>query len=108
MNKYLWQILVPTVSTKTGRPIRTRQHKSWDKEVVKISGGLTIDMPSKGQWINPDGRMFSERMIPVKIMCSEQEICQIADFTAKFYDQEAIMFYRISDKVVIKHYKEQK
>lgn len=105
--KYLWEILVPTMMFNIhGKlvPVRTRHHRVWDEKVRKISGGLTILTPAKGQWVSPSGTLFAERMIPVRIMCTEQEIDKISDLTAKHYNQEAIMYFRISDKVVVKSY----
>lgn len=99
----LWEILVPTVRND-GRPIRTRCHRAWDEKVRTIAGGLTVFQPAKGQWVSPDGTLFSERMIPVRVACSARQIEEIADFTAGYYDQMAVMFYRVSDLVRIKHY----
>lgn len=102
--KYLWEILVPTVRRKDGKPIRTRYHRVWDGKVRSIAGGLTILQPAKGQWVSPSGGLFSERMIPVRIACSEEQIDKIADMTAVYYDQLAVMYYRVADKVTVKHY----
>ncbi len=99
----LWEILVPTM-TPEGKPIRTRYHRVWDAKVREISKGLTILQPAKGQWISQHGELFTERMIPVRIACTEPQINQIADMTAKYYRQKAVMFYEISNRVVIKHY----
>jgi hypothetical protein len=98
----LWEILVPTILE--GKPIRTRFHRVWDAKVREISKGLTILQPAKGQWTSPDGILFTEKMIPVRISCKVSEIEQIADFSAKYYKQDAIMYYMISSYVVIKHY----
>ena len=99
--KQLWEILVPTVYN-SGKSVRTRHHKEWDKVVRSISGGLTIFAPVKGQWIcNSTGRLFCERMIPVRIACTEKQIAKIAKFSIKHYKQLAIIVYRISDKVTI-------
>ena len=98
-----WEILVPT-QTNEGKGIRLRYHKVWDEKVRAITNGLSIIPPIKGQWISNDGELFSERMIPVRIACTEEQINTIADMTAKYYNQKAIMFYLITDKVVIKHY----
>lgn len=104
----LWEILVPTVRND-GRPIRTRFHRVWDDKVRSIAGGLTILHPTKkGYWTAPGGLLFHERMIPVRIMCSESAMERIADMTAEYYDQYAVMYYRVSDYVVIKHRKEKK
>jgi len=101
--KAVWEILVPCVRNN-GRPIRTRCHREWDSQVRRITGGLTVLPPVKGQWVAPDGQLFAERMIPVRIVATEPEIERIADMTAKFYDQLAVMFYLVSANVRIKHY----
>ena len=94
--------MVPTQSNQ-GKPFRTRFHKVWDVKVRAITGGLTIIPPVKGQWVH-NGDVYLERMIPVRIACTEEQINQIADMTAEYYDQLAVMFYLISEKVTIKHY----
>ncbi len=98
----LWEILVPTIMN--GKPIHTRYHRVWDTKVRKISNGLTILMPGKGQWVSPNGELFVERMIPVRIACTEEQINQIADLTADYYKQQAVMYYLLSCNVVIKNY----
>ncbi len=101
----LWEILVPTV--RDGKPVRTRSHKEWDARVRRIAGGLTILKPAKGQWINPcDGELFEERMIPVRIMCSDIDIEKIADMTAEFYKQKAVMYYLVSKAAFVRYYDE--
>jgi hypothetical protein len=101
----LWEILVPTVRMdKPGRYFTTRYHKVWDSKVRAITGGLTILKPVKGEWVSPEGTLFAERMIPVRIACSEKDIEKISDLTANYYNQKAIMYYKVSDYVVIKNY----
>lgn len=75
----LWEILVPTIMND--RPVRTVHHKEWDKRVRAISGGLTIYTPAKGQWISIAGDLFVERVIPVRISCTEKQIDKIIDIT---------------------------
>ena len=99
----IYEILVPTIFND-GKPIRTRFHKVWDEKVRKITGGLTIVAPVKGQWVCPEGQLYEERMIPVRIACTEEQMERIADMTAEYYKQKAIMFYLISNQVKIKHY----
>jgi hypothetical protein len=99
----IYEILVPTIMND-GKPIRVRYHRVWDEKVRKITGGLTIVPPVKGQWVNPEGELFSERMIPVRVACTEEQIEEIADMTAAYYKQEAIMYYLISNQVKIKYY----
>lgn len=102
-NKFLWEILIPT-QDNDGKPFRARYHRVWDAKVREITGGLTILTPARGQWISMTNELFIERMIPVRIYCSEEEINLISDIAAKYYRQKAMMFYCISQKVNIKHY----
>lgn len=106
MNKVmLYEILVPTLMRN--KPIRLRHHKEWDKVVRKISGGLTILHPAKGQWIHPEtNELISERVIPVRIACTRKQLDRILDFTVGHYDQFAVMAYLLSEEVVIKYRKE--
>jgi len=102
MNKELWEILVPTVRND-GTPFRTRFHKVWDKRVEAISGGLTVlTSVGKGIWVH-EGQSIRERMIPVRIMCTREQLEQIIDITLEYYDQIAVMAYRISDTIILKH-----
>lgn len=98
----LWQILVPTMRND-GRPIKTRFHRVWDSKVREITGGLTVCTPVKGQWVNEeeDGKLYHERMIPVQIACSANDIETIAKMTKKYYEQEKIFFYLLSESVFI-------
>ena len=99
--KKIWEILVPTV-TNEGKPIRVKQHKHWDKRVRELLGGLTIMQPNiKGEWVSPQGEIFTERMIPVRVCCDEKQISNIAQFTKTFYEQEVVMYYCISNEVKI-------
>ena len=105
-NKELWEVLVPTVHNG-GKPITTRFHRVWDKKVADITGGLTILAPAKGKWAPEPGSVLVERMIPVRIACSREQIEQIVDMTIKYYNQQAVLAYRISDAVILRYAKEQ-
>ena len=100
----LWEILVPTIRND-GRPIKARFHRVWDQKVYQLTNGLTIMTPTKGKWVSTDGKLYSERMIPVRIACTREQIEQIIDFSLIYYDQEAIMAYMLSEEVIIKHKK---
>lgn len=100
---FLYEILVPTVRRVDDMPIRTRFHRVWDAKVRAISNGLTILAPAKGQWVSPDGKLFAERMIPVRIVATPDQMTAIAHMTLAYYDQLAIMYYRVSDDVTILH-----
>lgn len=97
----LWEVLVPTVGND-GRPFSVRHHRQWDAHVKGIAGGMTLVSPVRGSWIDPgSGHDFTERMIPVRIMCSREQIIEICKETARFYDQFAVMAYLISDQTVL-------
>lgn len=100
-SKFLWEIFVPTIRND-GRPIKTRFHRVWDEKVRAISKGLTVCTPVKGQWENPeDGELFVERMIPVKIACTEDEMMEILEMSKKYYEQKAMFCYLLSKTVYI-------
>lgn len=80
-------------------------HKQWDDKVIGISNGLTILEPTKnGHWKSPEGQLFSERMIPVRVICSSEQIHKIMDITANHYKQLAILAYKVSNEVILKNY----
>lgn len=99
MMKELWEILVPK-SDENG-DIAIPEHNIWDGMVRKITGGLTIHRSALGNWISPQGELVVERMIPVRIACTEDEIHEIGQMTKQFYRQDKVMYYRVSDKVFI-------
>lgn len=99
--KAMWEILVPTVRND-GKPIRTRYHRVWDAKVRVISGGLTIMPVARGQWLFKE-KLFEERMIPVRIIATRKEIDEIILMTMGYYDQLAILCYKVSDEVILRH-----
>jgi len=99
----LWEVLVPTVRRVGGRPYRTRFHRVWDAKVRALTGGLTILTPVKGQWVAPDGELFKERMIPVRIACTPEQVKAVVKMPRAYYDQLAVMAYKISDTVLMEY-----
>ena len=69
----------------------------------KISGGITIMKTAKGEWVSPNGKLYADRIIPCRVICTKRQINKIVDFTIKHYKQEAVLAYRISTKVILKH-----
>lgn len=96
----LYEILVPTMMD--GKPIRTRHHKEWDKFVRRLSGGLTVLHPAKGQWITPEGSLCEERVIPVKIVCTSDDIEKIIEHTLRHYRQHTVLAYELSSNVILR------
>lgn len=99
----MWEVLVPTVRRVGDRPYTTRYHRVWDQKVRTITGGLTIMQPAKGQWVSPEGELHQERMIPVRIAATRSQIDQVIDLTLSYYDQLAVLCYKVSDEVIIRH-----
>lgn len=91
----MYSIFVPCMVDN--KPVRTRHHRTWDRWVQKLTGGMTILTPSKGKWKSPKGEVFEERMIPVFIACNEGDIKKIVNFTIKHYKQEAVMFFKLGE-----------
>lgn len=61
--------------------------------------------PVKGQWISSDEKLFAERMIPVRIIATKNEIENIVDMTIEYYDQLAVLAYKVSDDIILRHRK---
>ena len=98
-DRNIYEIYVPTVSNE-GKPYRTRYHRVWDGKVKAISHGLTIYPPVKGVWVSGEGDEYRERMIPVRIMCTHEEIVKIAEMTKVYYSQLAVLAYKVSSEVI--------
>ena len=98
MSKFLYEILVPTKYGDTVKPIKTRHHKEWDKRIQRITGGLTILAPGKGKWVYK-GVEYPEKVIPVRVMCSEDDIEMSIELTIQHYRQTAVMYYELSRNV---------
>ena len=104
----LWEVLVPCDKPAwwpgKRRHFRTKHHQCWDAKVVKIAGGLTVLHPGRGQWVSPAGELFQDRMIPVRVACTREQLEEILDLTAKHYAQKAVFAYKVSDEVIVRHY----
>jgi len=107
MENELWEILVPASNNKDLK-FTYEHHKEWDAFVKKITGGVTIMKTAKGQWVSPIGKLYIDRMIPCRIVCNEQQISDIIDFTIEHYNQEAVLAYRVSTNVILRHKNEGK
>ena len=100
----VWEILVPR-KYNDGRRVHLRHHRVWDAKVKLIANGITILVPTvKGEWVSPEGETFIDSTIPVRISCTQEQIEEIMDMTAKHYQQKAVMAYEISTNVLIRHY----
>ena len=103
----VWEILVPR-RFNNGKPVRLKHHQAWDAKVRAIARGLTIMVPTvKGEWISLDGELFIDSTIPVRVSCERGHIEEIMDMTAAHYRQKAVMAYKLSDDVLIRHYEQE-
>jgi hypothetical protein len=102
IGKSLWEILVPALD-RLGFKRTVQYHNVWDGTVRTITGGLTIMPPARGEWVcgSEDGTIFKEPMIPVRVWATRKQMDKIAEITMEHYDQLAVMFYHISDEVLI-------
>ena len=102
MSEYaMFQIMVPCCYND-GKPVRTRHHREWDRQVSLVLSiqGMTIHSPSKGRWTH-EGVVYRERMIPVSIIATMDEMERIAQITLKHYDQIAVLYFKISNETHI-------
>lgn len=96
----MWEVLVPTVGND-GTPFSRRHHRTWDEQVKAIAGGMTLHQPVRGSWIDPGfSTEYTERMIPVRIVCTEQQIIEICKETARMYDQLAVLATLVAEHTV--------
>ncbi len=95
----MFNILVPTVRRVGGVPYKTRFHRVWDEKVRAITGGLTIQPPNRGQWVGPDGALYSERMIPVLFAATEEQCDEIMAMTLVYYDQLVVLCWEVISNV---------
>jgi hypothetical protein len=96
----LWQILVPAF-WRDGEEVDVSTHRVWDRKVRNITGGLTINRAAKGHWVSPDGSVIVEKVIPVMFAATDMQKEIIQAMTCVFYDQEAIMCYKIGTDVKV-------
>ena len=96
----MWEILVPAYDGE--EEIKLPYHQAWDDKVRAIAGGLTIMKPATGHWVSPEGKLFRDRMIPVRVACTRHQIDAIGHMTLAHYPREnVILIYRVSDLVLM-------
>ena len=68
---------------------------------MSLVGGMTIFASGRGRWKDSSGKECTEKIIPVRIMCSKKQMEKIVKFTMLHYRQQAVMFYEVTEKVKI-------
>ena len=92
----IYEILVPACDNN-GQIFPMPHHWEWDRKVQEIAGGLTLLDSVKGKYLNRS----AERMIPVRIAATYSEMSEIVEFTIDHYQQDAILFYLVSERAII-------
>lgn len=100
----MWEIMVPAYDNN-GRVYNIEHHHVWDKFVMSRVGGLSILHKQRGKW-SSDGMEYLDRMIPVRIACYREQLKEIMFFTAKHYQQKAVLVSLVYDEVIIMDEKE--
>ncbi|MBT7706346.1 hypothetical protein HN747_02765 [archaeon] len=98
----LWEILLPTHSND-GKEYTIEHHRKWGEKAKQVSGGITFLGAVKGSWKSPQGHIFEEEMLPVRIRCTSEEIKKISNYTLKHYSQETVWAYEISSNIIETH-----
>lgn len=102
--KAVWTIMVPC-NYNDGKPVRTRHHREWDRQVQLITHGMTIGSPSIGKWKNKnDSVEYRDRVIPVMLIATAEEMKKISKITANHYKQIAVMYFKTSSEVVVEYF----
>jgi hypothetical protein len=93
----LYEILIPQADNSK-RAFSRAYHRAWEKLVRESAGGLSICPTIEGQWIDK-GKLYRERMRPVRIACSAQKMRKLADLAKLHYRQLSVMYYPVSPDV---------
>ncbi len=102
-NKKVYEILIPVTPNENGfgdtrcdrfGMFSENHNFHFENELINLSGGLSKLTVIDGVWID-DGKTYSEKMIPYRVVCTASEISQIAEFAKKHYEQLAIFVTEI-------------
>jgi hypothetical protein len=100
--KRVWRIMVPQADNRERR-FSARHHLNWQHTVINISGGWTIHEPARGAW-KDDGEVQFEKMRPVDIVCTAEQIKEIVEMTAHHYMQIEVLAYEVSNNIIHNRY----
>ncbi len=96
-NLHLFEILIPT-HFNNGPLILDEHHNKFYKEILDYSGGLTLSQPLIGYWDN-SGSLEKETTFFLRFTSTDKQAEKIAKLAKIHYKQQAIMYYKLSDKV---------
>lgn len=93
-----WEIYVPVMDNE-GTKWNLDHHFAWDAWVVALAGGLTLTQTVDGRW--GPATSVKEEMIPVRVVCTREQMRKVVEYTKKHYQQTAVMAYVVSNEVMI-------
>ena len=94
----LWEVLVPLASND-GVPFSEDHHEAFRRVVRGLPGnsGTTTRPAGDGDWQDGDtGKVYAEKMIPIRFRACKADAERIAEHARKFYGQIAVMAYKIA------------
>lgn len=96
----VWRIMVPE-KDNCGRRFSARENLAWEDAVINISGGWTIQPLATGAWTDgEEDTVQIERMKPVDIICTDEQIKQIVNLTGHRFRQKVVLAYKISEHII--------
>jgi len=98
----MWEFLLPMINVARHR-ITFTEYLEWGNEVKKITTGLVLLPFENASWCDSDGVLFKDGMVPVRVTCNKEHVQDIIELTLTYYQQPAIMAYKISDTCVVRN-----
>lgn len=93
----MYEILIP-VADNTGKRFTPAHHRQWESIVRDMAGGLSACSTVMGQWVDR-GKVYRERMRPVRVACGARVIRRLARIAKEHYRQLSVMVYPIAESV---------
>lgn len=94
----LFEILIPKLFNSGASTLNTRAE--FERVLVARCKGFTRCAPVDGAWVDPKtGHLFTDTSIPYRVACDENTARELARLAARVFRQEAVMVYRVADKV---------
>ncbi len=93
----LYEVLIPK-RDNDNKPFSKRHHEAFTQQVRQAAGGLSVCPDVNGEWMD-NGRVYKERMTPVRIATSARKIRKLAELAKEHYRQLSVMYYPVSQSV---------
>lgn len=102
--KKLFEIIVPKYRDNQDGTFNVVSQDTFDalfQYCVELSGGLTVLPESQGMWVNPDGKLVSEPVIPVRVIVTAEQALSIAKLVAIEFNQKEVLVYEVSNGIIL-------